>query len=132
MKYAYPAVFTPECGGYSVNFPDVPHCYTEGNTLAEAVENAADVLCLRLYDMEEAGETIAPPSEIGAVKTKNDEFVSVIACDTLTYRKFYDKKAVKKTLTIPNWLNVMAERANVNFSATLQEALIEKLHLTNT
>ena len=51
--------------------------------------------------------------------------------DTLEYRKFYDKKAVKKTLTIPNWLNVIAERADVNFSAVLQEALMEKLHLTS-
>ena len=130
MKYAYPAVFTPECGGYTVNFPDVPSCYTEGDTLAEAIENAADVLCLRLYDMEEAGDSISSPSAIDAIETDNDAFVSVVACDTLEYRKFYDKKAVKKTLTIPNWLNIMAERAEVNFSAVLQEALIQKLHIS--
>ncbi|MBQ8960651.1 MAG: type II toxin-antitoxin system HicB family antitoxin [Ruminococcus sp.] len=131
MKYAYPAIFTmEEDGGYSVLFPDVPHCYTDGETLAEAIENANDVLCLRLYDMEEAGEQIPAPSDISSVKTEKGSFVSVVACDTLEYRKFYDKKAVKKTLTIPNWLNVTAERANVNFSAVLQEALIEKLHLS--
>lgn len=130
MKYAYPAVFTPECGGYTVNFPDVPSCYTEGDTLAEAIENAADVLCLRLYDMEEAGDRISPPSAINDIKTDDNAFVSVVACDTLEYRKFYDKKAVKKTLTIPNWLNIMAERAEVNFSAVLQEALIQKLHIS--
>ena len=130
MKYAYPAVFTPECGGYSVNFPDIPSCYTEGDTLAQAIENAADVLCLRLYDMEEAEETICAPSAIEAVNKSGNEFVSIVACDTLEYRKFYDKKSVKKTLTIPNWLNVMAEREEVNFSAVLQEALMEKLHLT--
>ena len=130
MKYAYPAVFTPECGGYTVNFPDVPSCYTEGDTLAEAIENAADVLCLRLYDMEEAGEKISSPSAINTIETNDNAFVSVVACDTLEYRKFYDKKAVKKTLTIPNWLNIMAERAEVNFSAVLQEALIQKLHIS--
>ncbi|MBR1530242.1 MAG: toxin-antitoxin system, antitoxin component, HicB domain protein [Oscillospiraceae bacterium] len=53
----------------------------------------------------------------------------MVACDTLEYRKFFDKKAVKKTLTIPNWLNIMAERAGVNFSAVLQEALLEKLNI---
>lgn len=130
MKYAYPAVFTPEENGFSVDFPDIPQCYTDGDTLAEALENAADVLCLRLYDMEEAGESISAPSEISALKTNEGEFVSLVACDTLEYRKFYDKKAIKKTLTIPAWLNTLAERADVNFSATLQEALIEKLHLT--
>ena len=129
MKYVFPAIFTPEDNGYSVNFPDVPQCYTDGDTLAEAMENAADVLCLRLYDIEESGDNIPEQSKANEVKKEEDEFVSLIYCDTLEYRKFYDKKAVKKTLTIPNWLNVMAERANVNFSAVLQEALIEKLHL---
>lgn len=129
MKYAYPAVFTHESNGYSVSFPDVPHCYTDGDSLAEAIENANDVLCLRLYDMEEAGEQIAPPSDINSMKADKDSFISLVACDTLEYRKFFDKKAVKKTLTIPNWLNTLAERSDINFSAVLQEALIEKLHL---
>lgn len=131
MKYAFPAVFTKEDNGYSVMFPDVPSCYTDGDTLAEAIENANDVLCLRLYDIEEASESIPVPSEINDVKVKKEQFVSLIACDTLEYRKFYDNKAVKKTLTIPNWLNISAERANINFSAVLQEALIEKLNLNN-
>ena len=55
-KYAYPAVFTPEENGlYSVNFPDVPSCYTDGEGIADALEMANDVLCLRLYDIEESG-----------------------------------------------------------------------------
>ena len=128
-KYVYPAIFTPEDGGYSVRFPDVPHCYTDGNTLAEAIENAKDALCLMLYDMEERGDTIPEPTNIKEVSTKKDDVVSLVNCDTLEYRKFFDKKAVKKTLTIPNWLNTMAERADINFSVTLQEALIDKLQL---
>lgn len=127
MKYAYPAVFMPEGNGFSVNFPDIPHCYTDGDTLPEAIENASDVLCLRLYDIEEAGETIPTVSDMSAITTSNGGFVSVVSCDTLEYRKFYNKKSVKKTLTIPSWLNNMAEQANINLSAVLQEALIEKL-----
>lgn len=130
MKYVYPAVFTPEDGGFSVNFPDIPQCYTDGDSLAEAIENAEDVLCLRLYDIENANGEIPAPSELNSVDLHDSEFVSMVHCDTLEYRKFYDKKAVKKTLTIPNWLNVMAERADVNFSAVLQEALIQKLELS--
>lgn len=62
-KYLYQAVFTKEKNGqYSVNFPDIPQCYTCGVSLVDAYEAAQDVLCIRLYDMEEAGEPIPPPS----------------------------------------------------------------------
>ena len=127
-KYAYPAVFTPsELAGYTVVFPDIPSCYTEGRTMTDVLENAADVLCLRLYDLEESNESIPAPSLPNEIKVSKTEFVSMIACDTLEYRKFYDGKAVKKTLTIPNWLNTIAERSNINFSQVLQEALTQKL-----
>ena len=129
-KYVYPAIFSPsEDGGFTVSFPDVSGCYTEGDTLAEAIEKAKDALCLMLYDLEEREESIPVPTSINDVVTENGDIVSLVACDTLEYRKFLDKKAVKKTLTIPNWLNSMAERADINFSAALQEALIEKLHI---
>ena len=129
-KYVYPAIFSPsEDGGFTVSFPDVSGCYTEGDTLAEAIEQAKDTLCLMLYDLEEREESISVPTRINDVVTENGDIVSLVACDTLEYRKFLDKKAVKKTLTIPNWLNTMAERADINFSAALQEALIEKLHI---
>lgn len=129
-KYVYPAIFSPsEDGGFTVSFPDVSGCYTEGDTLAEAIEQAKDALCLMLYDLEEREEAIPVPTSINDVTTEKNDIVSLVACDTLEYRKFFDKKAVKKTLTIPNWLNTMAERADINFSAALQEALIEKLHI---
>ena len=129
-KYVYPAIFSPsEDGGFTVSFPDVSGCYTEGDTLAEAIEQAKDALCLMLYDLEEREESISVPTRINDVVTENGDIVSLVACDTLEYRKFFDKKAVKKTLTIPNWLNTMAERADINFSAALQEALIEKLNI---
>lgn len=128
-KYVYPAIFSKEDCGYSVRFPDVSGCYAQGDTLADALEQAKDALCLMLYDAEERQEDISLPSALNDVNTENGEFVSLVSCDTLEYRKFFDKKAVKKTLTIPNWLNIMAERSDINFSAVLQEALIEKLHL---
>lgn len=129
-KYAFPCVMTPEAdGGYSVDFPDVPQCYTCGDDLPRALEMAQDVLCLRLYDMEEAGEVIPVPSEPRDVKTEGNEFVSVVGCDTLTYRKLHSNRAVKKTLTIPEWLNTAAEKRGVNFSAVLQDALKSQLNL---
>lgn len=128
-KYVYPAVFTEEDSGYSVNFPDLPNCFTSGETLGEAIEMAGDVLCLTLYEMEQAGTAIPAPSDLRDIPVGNKEFVNFIPCDTVEYRKFFDNRAVKKTLTVPSWLNDMAERAGINFSATLQSALKQQLHL---
>lgn len=90
---------------------------------------ANDVLCLMLYDLEETGKAIPAASRIKDVSTTGDEFVTLVACDTLEYRKFYSSKAVKKTLSIPAWLNTMAEREDINFSAVLQRALKAELNI---
>lgn len=129
-KYLFPAVFTKENNGqYSVNFPDIQQCYTCGDDLQDAFDMAQDVLCMRLYDMEESGETIPLPSAVQTVSVGDNEIVSLVGCDTIEYRRLNDNKAVKKTLTIPSWLNTMAEREGVNFSAVLQNALRNELHL---
>ena len=129
-KYAFPCVMTPESdGGYSVDFPDIKQCYTCADDLPQALEMAQDVLCLRLYDMEEAGEEIPNPTDPHDVKIEGNEFVSIVACDTIEYRKRNNSRAVKKTLTIPEWLNVAAEKRGVNFSAVLQDALRNQLNL---
>lgn len=130
-KYIYPAVFSKEDELYSVTFPDLESCYTQGDSLQDAFDMAQDVLCLTLYGMEERGEEIPMPSGISEVKAAGDGFVSLVSCDTIEYRQFYDNKAVKKTLTIPSWLNTMSEREGVNFSAVLQRALKAELHITD-
>ncbi|MBR1810753.1 MAG: type II toxin-antitoxin system HicB family antitoxin [Clostridia bacterium] len=124
-KYVYPAIFKKDGDFIFVEFPDFESCYTQGESIIEAMEMATDVLCLTLYDMEEGGKTIPAPSEINSIvlSENDDSFISLVACDTIEYRKFYDNKAIKKTLTIPSWLNTMAERKGVNFSQVLQDAL---------
>ncbi len=131
-KYIYPAIFTPESdGGYSVRFPDVQNCFTGAETLTGAMEMANDVLCLMLYELEQSNSEIPKVSPINQIQEQAEpgEFATLISCDTLAYRRFYDNKAVKKTLSIPSWLNDMAERAGVNFSGILQEALKEQLNI---
>ena len=128
-KYLYPAVFTKEDAGYSVSFPDLKNCFTSGETLEEAMEMANDVLCLTLYDLEQEGAMIPAASAVNSISHEENEFVSLVGCDTIAYRRFFDNKAVKKTLSIPSWLNDMAERADINFSGTLQEALKAKLNI---
>lgn len=130
-KYMYPAIFTKEDAGYSVRFPDLESCYTQGESIQDAFEMASDVLCLTLYNMEEENAAIPAPSEASAIRTEPGEFVSLVPCDTLEYRQLYDNRAVKKTLTIPAWLNTMSEREGINFSAVLQSALKSRLNITN-
>lgn len=130
-KYIYPAVFCREDVGYSVSFPDIDCCFTSGKTLEEAIDMAKDALCLMLYDMEESKQQIPEASDITEIQCKcnSNEFTSFIECDTLEYRRYFYSKAVKKTLSIPAWLNTMAEREDINFSAVLQRALKLELNI---
>jgi len=127
-KYAYPAIFTPESeGGFSVNFPDLEGCYTCGDDMIDALAMAEDVLALVLYGYEKDGREIPVPSKEHSFPLSTGEFVNFIACDTMEYRKMYNNKAVKKTLTIPEWLNEAAMSMDLNFSQVLQEALLAKI-----
>ena len=128
-KYVFPAVFSPEDGGYSISFPDLENCYTSAETLEEGLAMANDVLCLMLYEAEEDKTPIPAPSKIQDIHTTGDAFVTLVSCDTLEYRKYFSNKAVKKTLSIPAWLNTLAEREDINFSAVLQKALKAELHI---
>lgn len=128
-KYVYPAVFTPEESGYSIRFPDFESCYTSAVNLEEGMEMANDVLCLTLYDLEETGKPIPKASDIREVQADGKSFASLVSCDTMEYRRFFSSKAVKKTLSIPAWLNTLAEREDINFSAVLQKALKAELNL---
>lgn len=127
-KYIYPAVFTKEeDGGYFVVFKDFVSCYTCGDTLEQAMDMAEDCLALVLYGYETDNKEIPMPSGVDSIKTEQDEFVSLIKCDTISYRKQFSNKSVKKTLTIPEWMNDEGMRAGINFSQLLQEALIQKI-----
>lgn len=126
MKYVYPAIFTPlPSGEYDVRIPDLPGGVTCGKDLADAIEMAEDAIAMWLCDAEDNQETIPTPSEKLIVDPP--QFVNLIVADTGKYRRENDYRAVKKTLSIPSWLNAKAEKAGVNFSQILQEAL--KNHL---
>lgn len=125
-KYVYPAIFTPEeDGSFSINFPDLEGCYTCGDNLTDGMEMAKDVLALVLYGYETDNKPIPTPSPLSAFKTSDGAFVNYVVCDTMVYRKLHNNKAVKKTLTIPEWLNEEATALGINFSQVLQSALLE-------
>lgn len=131
-KYVYPAIFTRESeGDYSVSFPDVKGCYTQGKTLPEAIEMAEDALGLMLCTYEDKKMDIKSPTDVHDIHVESNQTVSLILCDTVKTRKEIDNRAVKKTLSIPQWLNTMAEENGINFSQVLQKALKAELNLNN-
>lgn len=128
-KYVYPAIFTKEEDLYCITFPDLPNCISSGANIQEAIENAEDALCLILYHLEKENKEIPCASDPICLEVPQGAFISLVNCDTLEYEKFYNNKAVKKTLTIPQWLNEKAMQNNINFSSVLQNALIEQLNI---
>ncbi len=126
MVYVYPAVFEPDDGGYSVSFPDVKGCATCADSMSDALLMAEDALSLMLVDMEERGEKAPKASDVRSIQSA-DRIVSLVRADTAEYRKRTSSRAVKKTLTIPQWMNEEAEKRGINFSQVLQEALTQRL-----
>jgi len=124
-KYYYPAVFSKEGDGYNVVFPDLKGCITCGDDLMDALEMAKDVLACFASDYEIDDKQMPEPSDILDMQLSAGEFANYIVCDTDDYRRRYKKISVKKTLTIPEWLNEAALARNVNFSQILQDALME-------
>lgn len=89
-KYTYPAIFEKEQeDGYTIYFPDIEGCYTQSEDITEGIENAADALCLMLYEMEKQGKSIPEATGIKEIKTSGEEFITLIACDTQFYSNFF-------------------------------------------
>lgn len=138
MLSAYPACFFKEDSGYSVVFPDLNYLSTCGATLDEALSMAVDCLAGYLFWLEKDGESAPPASDkvdLEAVASEleiscNGAFVNVITVDVAEYARTHFEKSVKKTLSIPAWLNDAALKQGINFSQVLQEALKKELHFS--
>lgn len=125
-SYTYIAEFTREADGrYSVRFPQLDGCYTEGDSFDEARRMAVEAMSLHLYGMEQDGEAI-PAADLDIGGSDGALVVPVTAWMT-PFRDEMENRAVKKTLTIPAWLNEAAEKKGVNYSQVLQSALKDYL-----
>ena len=128
MKYVYPAVFYKDEGKIGVTVPDIKGCHTFGDDMADAIEMTEDAISMMLVSFEDEGQRIPEASKISDIQTdENTIVVSLIVADTVKWREEFDNKAVKKTLTIPSWMNKKAEKLGINFSGLLQEALRKKI-----
>ena len=125
----YPAIFhRAEEGGFWVTFPDIPECMTQGDDMKQAYEMAVEALGLSISTMEDSGEMLPQASEPDSIDLKEGVLV-IVEFDLAEYRRKHRSRAVKKTLSIPEWLNEAAIKAGINFSQTLQEALMEKVNM---
>lgn len=123
-KLFYPAIFhKAEEGGYWVSFPDIPECFTEGDDTEQAYKMAVEALGLAIADKIESKEEIPKASDVEEIVVE-DGYLILVEFDLQEYKKKHNSRAVKKTLTIPEWLNEEAMELGVNFSQVLQEGLI--------
>lgn len=124
MLKVYPAIFNNE-GTYWVEFPDLEGCVSDGDTLEEAMENAQDAMGLYLAALLEGGQKLPEASDIRMIKSES--IVTYVSVDVNQYRR--STKAVKKTLSLPEWLATEAEKNNISLSKVLQDSLIAKLNI---
>ena len=137
MVSAYPACFFKEENGYSVIFPDLNYLGTCGDSVEDAFAMAVDCLAGYLYWQQQDNERVPEPSKLSEIDVNSlmeeleieceEFFVNMVTVDVKEYAKVHFEKAVKKTLTIPAWLNKLALEQGVNFSQVLQDALKERL-----
>lgn len=128
-KLFYPAVFHAEDVGFSVVVPDLDGCFSEGDTLEQAYDMTFDAIGLCLEDYQANNQPYPQASIPSAISASAPDFVVLVEFNPVEYAKKHDTRAVKKTLTIPSWLNHLAEERHVNFSSVLKDALIEHLNI---
>lgn len=126
-KYIFPAILEYAEDGISIEFPDLPGCLPCAQSTEEAFKNAREAMGLHLWGMEQDSDPITEPTPVEKLRPEPNQVVVLIEVWMPPFREAIDSKAVKKTLTIPKWLNDLAEHEKINFSHILQEAL--KNHL---
>ena len=136
MKNIYPVIFTPlndEKDTVLVEVPDLG-ILTEGYGMVDAVYMARDAIGLKGITREDEGKDIPNPSALNDIDASKGTFaedgkgyVSLVDIDFVEYRRRVDNKTVRRNVTLPNWLNQEAEKAHINVSRVLQEALMAKL-----
>ena len=123
MKLIYPAIFHKDENSYWVTFPDLIGCQSFGDTIDETLENGKEALEGDCLNILESNKKLPTPSNIQDIKVEKDCFSSLIDVNV----KIKSKKAVKKSVSIPAWLNDLAIKNDINFSNVLSEALFQKL-----
>ena len=126
MKIVYPVIITKIPEGYAAHCPDIVFD-TFGKDLPSAIGQARDALGLMGIDMEDDGKAFPDPTAIEDVVRADGEIVTLVDADLAEYRKANDRRTVRRNVSLPSWLDREAEKAGINVSAVVQEALKAKL-----
>ena len=129
MKYIYTAVFTPNEDNtkFFARIPDLPGCITTGASLEDAIIQITDAASGWLFVAEDEGLDIPKATKQAVVNRSENDFLSLIQIDTISYRAATDTKAVRKNVSLPRWMANLADKRGVNCSQLLQESLMKKL-----
>ena len=125
--YFYVAVLSYDDDGISIEFPDIPGCLSCADTTEEAVNNAKEALGLHMWSMEKDNDEIPIPTDVSNLDLNKNQIPLMVEVFMPPIRERQNNRFVKKTLSIPSWLNAEAKRARVNFSQLLQASLKEHL-----
>lgn len=131
-RYTFPAFFYFDKDGVSIEFPDLPGCLPCAQSAEEAFVNAREGLGLHLYGMELDNDPIPAPSPVASLHPEDGAVVTMIDVFMPSIRSRAKNRVVKKTLTIPAWLNAAAEEAHAPYSKILQDGLERYLGLSST
>ncbi|MDE7313467.1 MAG: type II toxin-antitoxin system HicB family antitoxin [Eubacterium sp.] len=122
--YVYPAIFHPnEDGSFTINYPDLPGCISEGKSLGNAMYMAQSALTQWLEYLTDKKQEIPPASNLKDFDTAPGEFVNFIRAE------MKDGRAVKRTVSIPKWMDDKVTESGLSLSRVLQDALKERLHV---
>jgi len=127
--HVYPAVISIDPDGISIEFPDLPGCLSCADTIDEATRNANEALKLHMWGMEKDGDVIPTPTSLTDITLETNQMILLVEAFMPPIRERQANRFVKKTLSIPSWLNAEAERAGVNFSHILQNGIKEHLKI---
>lgn len=130
-RYIYPAIFSYDDDGITVEFPDLPGVVTCGSDNEEALSMSKEALSLHLYGMEEDNDVIPDPTSPNELNVSSNQVVILIDVWMPPFRSEMRNQSVKKTLTIPRWLDDVAKEHNVNYSHLLQNAIKDHLGIQN-
>ncbi len=128
-SYTFPAILYYDSDGISIDFPDLPGCMPCAHTTDEAVKNAREALGLHLWGMERDNDVIPEATPITDLELPKNAVPLMVDVFMPPIRARINNSFVKKTLSIPRWLNAEAEHAGVNFSQILQNGLKEYLKM---
>lgn len=125
MKYTYTAIFTPtgDKSEYAARIPDLPGCVTTGDDLYDAVEQIADAAAVWLIAAEDEEIVIAPPTAQKDIPHGPEDILSIIRIDTIAYREKTDERSVRKNVSLPGWMALLADKRSINCSQVLQDSL---------